>query len=127
MPRYFFLLSFGNRVHADEEGVELPNRAAARDEAVAVVRDLAKPDAEGGPRRWAGWFLEVADESASFFRTAIGHPALEVVRSDGHSPRVEVLEPDAARPATTAAPKPRCAGLLRQMWERRQQTEQLLR
>jgi hypothetical protein len=37
MPRYFFHLRFGQRVVRDEEGIELPNRSAARDEAVAVV------------------------------------------------------------------------------------------
>ena len=79
MPRYFFHLSFGQRTVPDEEGVELPNRTAARDEALAVVRDLANPEHRGNPRRWASWFLEVADETDSFFRTPIGHPALELV------------------------------------------------
>jgi hypothetical protein len=78
-PRYFFHLTFGQRVVPDEDGVELPNRWAARDEALAVVRDLAKPEVGGSSRRWASWFLEVADEEGSFFRIPIGHPALEVV------------------------------------------------
>src|SRR5437868_63954 len=52
MPRYFFHLSFGQRVVPDEEGVELPNRSAARDEALAVIRDLANPEIGGsGGRR----------------------------------------------------------------------------
>ena len=63
MPRYFFHLSFGQRTVPDEEGVELPNRTAARDEALAVVRDLANPEHSGHSRRWASWFLEVADET----------------------------------------------------------------
>jgi len=57
MPRYFFHLSFGQRVVPDEEGVELPNRSAARDEARAVVRDLVNPEIGGNSRRWASWFL----------------------------------------------------------------------
>jgi hypothetical protein len=64
-PRYFFHLTFGQRVVPDEDGVELPNRWAARDEALAVVRDLAKPEVGGSSRRWASWFLEVADEPAT--------------------------------------------------------------
>jgi hypothetical protein len=39
MPLYFFHLSFGDRTVPDEEGVELPSRSAAREEALAVVRD----------------------------------------------------------------------------------------
>src|SRR5215831_19748620 len=69
MPRYFFNLSFGQRFVRDEEGVDLPSRSAARDEALAAVRDLAKPQIGGNSRRWAGWFLEVADEQGQFFRT----------------------------------------------------------
>jgi hypothetical protein len=82
MPRYLFHLSFGQRVVPDEEGVELPNRSAARHEALAIVRDLANPEIGGNLRRWAGWFLEVADDCGRFFRTPIGHPALEIVTPD---------------------------------------------
>jgi hypothetical protein len=78
MARYFFHLSFGDRVLPDEEGVELSSRAAARREARAVVRDLS--DSVAG--RWAGWFLRVADRHGQFLSLPIGHPALEVV-SDG--------------------------------------------
>ena len=67
MPRYFFNLSFGQRVVPDEEGVELPNRSAARNEALAVIRDLANPKIGGGSRRWASWFLELADDRGRFF------------------------------------------------------------
>jgi uncharacterized protein DUF6894 len=79
MPRYFFHLSFGQRVVPDEEGVELPNRSAARHEALAAMRDLANAKIGGDARRWASWFLEVADSEGQFFRRPIGHPALELV------------------------------------------------
>ena len=82
MPRYFFHLRFGRRFLPDDEGIELRNRTAARDEALAVVRDPANP----GRQRWASWFLEVADERSGFFRTPIGHPALELVTPDRHAP-----------------------------------------
>lgn len=78
MPRYFFHLSFGDRLLPDEEGVELASRAAARREALAVVGDLS--DSVAG--RWAGWFLRVADQAGQFLSLPIGHPALELV-SDG--------------------------------------------
>jgi hypothetical protein len=85
MPRYFFHLSFGQRVVPDEEGIELPSRSAARDEALAIVRDLANPEIGSNTRRWASWFLEVADGEGRFFRTPIGHPALEIVTADVES------------------------------------------
>jgi hypothetical protein len=87
MPRYFFHLRFGQRVVRDEEGIELPNRSAARDEEVAVVHDLANPEMGSNSKRWASWFLEVADEGGGFFRTPIGHPALEIVTPDSGAPR----------------------------------------
>jgi hypothetical protein len=95
MARYFFHLSFGQRVIPDEEGVELPNRTAARHEALAVVRELANPD--GSSRRWARWFLDLADERGGFFRTPIDHPALEVVTAEALERHAE--EPEAVRPA----------------------------
>src|SRR5215468_9043639 len=85
MPRYFFHLRFGQRVLPDEEGIELSNRTAARDEALGVVRDLANSGVEGSRRRWAGWFLQVEDEQGQIFRKAIGHPALEIVAPELHA------------------------------------------
>ena len=103
MPRYFFHLRFGQRVLPDEEGIELSNRAAACDEALAVVRDLANPEVEGARRRWAGWFLQVEDEKGQFFRKPIGHPALEIVTAATGEPRAEQPELMPIRPGTTAA------------------------
>src|SRR6266511_2430446 len=89
MPRYFFHLSFGQRLVADDEGVELPNRSAAREEAMAVVRELANPEVGGNAKRWASWFLQVADDAGQFFRTPIGHPALEIVTAEGQKLEAE--------------------------------------
>src|SRR5215472_5366878 len=83
MPRYFFHLRFGRRFLPDDEGIELRNRTAARDEALTVVRDLTN---KVGRQRWASWFLEVADDRSGFFRTPIGHPSLELVTPDRHAP-----------------------------------------
>ena len=92
MPRYFFNLSFGQRVVRDDEGVDLPNRSVARDEALGVIRDLANPKIGGNSRRWASWFLEVADDGGRFFRMPIGHPALEIVRPGFQHPQTPDTE-----------------------------------
>src|SRR5215475_6948930 len=120
MPRYFFHLRFGQRVLPDEEGVELPNRSAARDEALAVVRDLANPETGRNSRRWASWFIEVADESGGFFRTPSGHPALELVPPNTHEARVEGEEPTAIVFREDTAVTTHTAEIVWQMWMRRE-------
>jgi len=133
MSRYFFHLSFGQRVVPDEEGVELPSRTAARNEALAIVRDLANPDVESAPKRWAAWFLDVADEGGRFFRTPIGHPALELVTPDAAASSSEppdlksVQRAPAAVARDSAAPRARTAEIVWQTVERRQQMALLLR
>jgi len=63
----FFHLTFGQRILPDEEGVELPSPSAARNEALAVIRDLSKSEVGGNPRRrWASWFLQVVDDGGQF-------------------------------------------------------------
>src|SRR5262245_24145442 len=78
MPRYFFHLSFGDRLLPDDEGVELASRSAARQEALAVVRELSDSVAN----RWASWFLRVADRRGQFLSLPLGHPALQLVSND---------------------------------------------
>jgi len=126
MPLYFFHLCFGDRTVPDDEGVELPDRSAAHAEASAVIRDLSNPEVAGNPRRWASWFLQVADEGGEFLRMPIGHPALEVVTPDG--PEAERSEAEPARPARTVATRQgrRSAALVQQMSAVRKRTEQLL-
>ena len=128
MPLYFFHLSFGDRTVPDDEGVELPNRSAAREEALAVIRDLADPEIAGNPRRWASWFMQVADEAGEFLRMPIGHPALEVVTADGRQAEAEPSEEEPARPAATVATRQgrRSAALVEQMAAVRTRTQQLL-
>jgi hypothetical protein len=128
MPLYFFHLSFGDRTVPDDEGVELPNRSAAREEAAAVIRDLSNPEVAGNPRRWASWFLQVADEGGEFLRMPIGHPALEVVTAEGQHLQAELSEVKPIPPAATVATRQgrRSAALVQQMSAVRKQTEQLL-
>jgi hypothetical protein len=112
MPLYFFHLTFGDRVALDEEGVELPNRSAACAEARAVVRDLSDPATGGNPRRWASWFLQVADSRGAFLRAALGHPALQLVSNDPGGPglplaRFQEWQPTRLCPVEPAAlPRP---------------------
>src|SRR5260370_40923714 len=103
MPRYFFHLSFGQRVVPDEEGFELPNRSAACAEALAVVRELTNPEPSGGLRRWASWVLEVADEHGGVFRTPLSHPPLRGARPGGPPPPQPI--PPRPPPATTPPPR----------------------
>jgi hypothetical protein len=128
MPRYFFHLSFGQRLVPDDEGVELPNRSAARDEALAVVRELANPEVGGNARRWASWFLQVADDAGQFFRTPIGYPALEVVIGDGQDLEAEERQikpnPAVSLIGQGVAARTRQA-LVQQIWAIRQHTAQL--
>jgi hypothetical protein len=129
MPRYFFHLSFGQRLVPDEEGFELPSRSAACTEALAVVRDLTNPELSGGSRRWASWFLEVADNNGRFFRTPIGHPALELVKPHAHEARAEEPKLQPAWPAIAAhqdaSAGTRTLELIRQMAAHLQRTRQL--
>jgi hypothetical protein len=53
------------------------------------VRELANPEVGRNARRWASWFLQVADDEGAFFRMAIGHPALEIVSADGKALQAE--------------------------------------
>jgi hypothetical protein len=131
MPLYFFHLSFGDRTVPDDEGVQLPNRSAAHKEALAVIRDLADPEVAGNPRRWASWFLEVADEGGQFLRVPLGHPALEVVTADTQAHHAEEPELKQIRRAVpVSAPRDargRAANVAREISARRQRTAQLLK
>ena len=52
------------------------------------------------PRRWASWFLQVTDEQGQFFRTPIGHPALEIVAPEVRERGGEELRSKAIQPTT---------------------------
>src|SRR5262249_21709322 len=127
MPLYFFHLSFGDRTVPDDEGVELPNRSAAGEEAAAVIRDLSNPEVTGNPRRWASWFLQVAGEGGEFLRMPIGQPALEVVTADGQHLHAQLRDKagPGGRDVATQQGR-RSAALVQQMSALRKQTEQLL-
>src|SRR5262249_55051907 len=128
MPLYFFHLSFGDRTVADDEGVELPSRSAAREEALAVIRDLSNPEVTGNPRRWTSWFLGAADEGGEARRSPTGHPPLEAPPPRAPKAEAEPPEKNPPRPAVTVATRQgrRSAALVQQMSAVRKRTEQLL-
>ena len=126
MPRYFFHLSFGDRLLPDEEGVELASRSAARKDAQAVVRELSDSVAN----RWASWFLRVADDRGQFLSLPLGHPALELVSNAGRSsstltPSPETNEHAYGRRRAAALPK-RGGALFAEALALRRRTAELL-
>src|SRR5262245_15186065 len=126
MPRYFFHLSFGQRFLPDDEGVELPSRSAARNEALAVIRDLSKSGVGGNPKRWASWFLQVADEQGQFLRLPIGRPALQIVTPDSQPFHAHEIEANQNRQAAESETRRReVAMLTTQRLERRQRAAEL--
>ena len=128
MPHYFFHLAFGTRTVLDEEGIELPDRSAARAEALAAIRELSDAPTGGNSRRWAGWFLQLADEQGQFFRTPIGHPALELATPQRPVEERSLNPASATSPArqgATSAPT-QVAELVRQLSTRQQHAAQLL-
>src|SRR5215472_1546040 len=127
MPRYFFHLSFGQRILPDDEGVELPSRSAARNEALAVIQDLSKSEVGGNPRRWASWFLQVADDGGQFLRLPIGRPALKLVTPDSQPFHAREVEASQNRQAVESETRGReVAMLTTQRSERRRHTAELL-
>jgi len=61
MPRYYFRLTDGAQVLDNHQGVDLAGDAAAREDAVALARDLKQGAAMPG-WDWSGWFVNIVDE-----------------------------------------------------------------
>jgi hypothetical protein len=61
MPRYFFHLTDGKQVLNNHNGIDLSGNAAARDDALALARDL-KHGAIMSGWEWTGWFVTIVDQ-----------------------------------------------------------------
>ena len=61
MPRYYFHLSDGEQLLNNHQGLDLPGDAAARDDALALARDLKQGNVMQG-WDWDGWFIKIVDE-----------------------------------------------------------------
>jgi uncharacterized protein HemX len=73
MPRYYFHLTDGSHVLKNHKGLDLPGNAAAREDALALARDLKHGAAMPG-WDWSGWFIRIVD--------ARGHAIDEVPVAD---------------------------------------------
>ena len=62
MPRFYMHISNGNGFAEDDEGVELADVDAAREEALAGARDLMAKDLRKGEINLSS-FIEVEDEA----------------------------------------------------------------
>jgi hypothetical protein len=60
MSRYYFSLTNG-RTFNDTDGLELPNLAAVREEAIGFARDLIRMEPER--RDWSSWTVRVSDSA----------------------------------------------------------------
>ena len=61
MPLYFFRLTNGKQVLNNHQGLDLPGDAAARDDALALARDLKRGAVMQG-WDWDGWFINIITE-----------------------------------------------------------------
>jgi Domain of unknown function (DUF6894) len=59
MCRYYFSLANG-RFFEDTDGLELPDLAAAREEAIGFARDLMRMEPDRSD--WVGWVVQVTGE-----------------------------------------------------------------
>jgi hypothetical protein len=60
MPRYYFYLTDGRHVLNNHKGIDVSGNAAARDDALALARDLKRGAVLPG-WDWRGWFVSVVD------------------------------------------------------------------
>ena len=64
MPRWYLHVHDGAVAFLDPEGSELPDLAAAREEAIAAAREMLSDGMLTGENR-LGWRFEIADETGA--------------------------------------------------------------
>jgi hypothetical protein len=79
MPRYYLHMSDGNGFIEDEEGVDLPNEAAARATALRCARDVMMGELRSG-RLDLTSFIEVEDEQRNLLFTLTFADAVKIKR-----------------------------------------------
>ena len=70
MPRYYFHVVDGTGVARDDEGLDLPDLAAARDLAVCGARDIIASEVRLGSLDLS-WKIEVADAAGESVLTVL--------------------------------------------------------
>ena len=86
MPRFYLHVCDGSGFVQDEEGVELPDRAAAREAAIQGLRDITAWDAKTGGINLAS-FVEVEDERHHLIETVSFTDAVSLAVSVARHPR----------------------------------------
>jgi hypothetical protein len=70
MPRFFFDIDDGERIHRDDEGLDFANAELARDNAVSALPDIARDVMPDGQRR--DFIVTMRDESGTpMFRASL--------------------------------------------------------
>jgi hypothetical protein len=65
MPRFYFNFVHGSDVFEDPEGAELPDRSAAREQAILAARDIMRTRFVHFGPDWSDWSVHVCDEGKS--------------------------------------------------------------
>ena len=85
MARYFLHVCNGNGFTEDEEGLELPNAAAARAKAIEGLRDIMAAELKGGIVNMAS-FIEVEDGDHKLVETVSFSDAVQMESRPGIRP-----------------------------------------
>lgn len=85
VPRYFLHICNGNGFTEDEQGQELPNADAARNEAIRGLRDISAAELKRGEMN-LGSFIEIEDEAGRLIMTVDFHDAVRVANERGQRP-----------------------------------------
>ena len=85
MPRFYFHVCNGNGFTEDPEGQELPDKLAARKEAVRGLRDITAGEMMRGEMN-LGSFIEVEDENHNLVMTIEFDEAVRVSNERGRRP-----------------------------------------
>ena len=86
MPRFYLHVCNGNGFIEDEEGTELRDQGAARDEAIRGARDIMAGEVQRGELD-LGSFIEVEDENHLWLFTITFADALDLKRQDRPPPQ----------------------------------------
>jgi len=86
VPTFYLHVCDAQRFEEAEEGLELPDANAARDEAIKGLRDLVAGAVCTGEVNMA-MFIEVEDESRQLLFTVSVEDAMQVTSERGTSPR----------------------------------------
>jgi hypothetical protein len=85
LPRFYFHICDGSGFTEDEEGQELPDQEAARNEAIRGLRDISAGELRRGEMN-LGSFIEVEDQAHRLVMTVDFSDAVRVANARGQRP-----------------------------------------